>query len=370
MNSIHVEVLNTIDDFPAPAVELMDQYVDKNPFVSRLWLRAYERELLKSNESALYLIVNRGTVPLIVMPLIIEKLKIFRIEKLKGMSNFYTNVYSVIMAPQIEHDEQGLTDCISALTDHITRNYRKVPLIELSPLRGNDAVYRILAQCLERRGYETRRYFVTANWHETFDATPDYAEYIKQRPGQLRSTLKRKLRVLDRETNHHIAISKTAAAAKEALTDFEIVYRESWKPDESYPDFISGVVTQLADHGKAMIGAIYIDDEPAAAQIWLKIGNHWAVFKLAYRPKFRKYSVGSILTAKMIEECLAMPETRCIDFLSGDDSYKADWVSEKTAHWGIEAINRTNLWGLLLTVKRKLGRTGNPEEAKLVAALE
>ena len=367
MSSISVRALTSIDEFPHSAALLADTHIDRNPFVCGMWLREYERKLLKPNEAALYLVVFSEDVAQLIIPLIVETLAGFRIDKIRAMSNFYTNVYSVIASSEIEQDADQMGLCVAAAVDHIAREYRKVPIIELSPLRGNDSVYTLITECLRQHGYKTRRYFVTANWYEPFESAPNYEEYLKQRPGQLRSTLKRKQRALERDTEFHIAITKNAHDVEVAVKDFQVVYEESWKAEESYPSFIASMVTELAIHGKAMLGVLYVDADPAAAQIWLKIGDNWGVFKLAYRPQYSQYSVGSILTARMIKECLSMAETRCIDFLSGDDKYKGDWVSQRSAHWGLEAINTATVWGRAVALKRRWKRSTDADVAEIMS---
>ena len=159
--------------------------------------------------------------------------------------------------------------------------------------------------------------------------------------------------MLEKETDNSLSIFSTATEIAEQYPKFQLIYDESWKGEESYPEFICDVLQHLAAIGKAKLGILSVDGEPAAAQIWFKIGLAWGVFKLAYRPQFRRYSVGTLLTASMIE-CLfteSMPSE--IDFLSGDDAYKRDWVGQKREHFGMELIGRSNIYGRALGLKRR-----------------
>ena len=343
-------------DLPPAARTLAEEFSATNPFMCGRWLSEFEARLLKANERACYVVVDDGTAPCLILPLIIETHRWLGVPKVRAMANFYTNIYSPVTSAALAGDDDPET-IADVLIDYVVAAFPRAPMVELSPLRGESRLYTAMLNAFALRGYATRRFAKTANWHEPFTAPPDYSDYLARRPGQLRSTLKRKARLLERETVARIEITGPGGDIDTALADFERIYAESWKPEESNPDFIRTMIGVLIAEDRARTGVLYVDDEPAAAQIWLQIGNHWGVFKLSYRPRFAKYSVGSLLTARMIEEFLQMPDTRCIDFLSGDDGYKADWVSVKGQHWGFEAINTRSPWGQLLSLKRRLGNT-------------
>jgi CelD/BcsL family acetyltransferase involved in cellulose biosynthesis len=111
----------------------------------------------------------------------------------------------------------------------------------------------------------------------------------------------------------------------------------------------------LAGQGIVNLGVLTVDGMPAAAQVWVRIARTWAVFKLAYDPRFADYSVGTILTAHVIEGFFAAGAFDALDFLSGDDTYKRDWMAERRQHWGCEAISPRSPIGQLLRLKRRLG---------------
>ncbi len=343
-------------DLPPAARELAEDFGATNPFMCGTWLREFEARLVKSNEQLCYVVVADDARPRLMLPLIIETHRWLRVAKIRSMANFYTNIYAPVTGADLETAED-LPTIAQTLTDYLVDAVPRAALIELSPLRGETRLYSAMIDAFTARGYETRRFGKTANWHEPFAGTPSYDDYLARRPGQLRSTLKRKARLLERETVARIDITGPGADIDAALSDFECVYTDSWKPEESNPGFIRAVMKHLIAADRARAGVLYVDEEPAAAQIWLRIGDHWGVFKLSYRPRFAKYSVGSLLTAAMIEEFLRMPDTRCIDFLSGDDAYKGDWVSVKGEHWGFECINLRTTWGKLLSWKRRLSNT-------------
>ena len=108
-----------------------------------------------------------------------------------------------------------------------------------------------------------------------------------------------------------------------ATRDYETIYNSSWRDSEGYPNFIRGLIRTAAEQGWLRMGVFYIDDEPAAAQTLDRAWGFASIYKICYAEKFAKFSVGSILTADMLEHVLDIDRVREVDYLTGDDSYKA-----------------------------------------------
>ncbi len=79
------------------------------------------------------------------------------------------------------------------------------------------------------------------------------------------------------------------------------------------------------------------------------------IYKLAYDPEFADFQVGTLLTMHMFEHVLDRDRVRCIDFLSGDDEYKARWMSSRRERKGLEVIRRSTPLGAAIVVRRRLG---------------
>ena len=77
------------------------------------------------------------------------------------------------------------------------------------------------------------------------------------------------------------------------------------------------------------LGILYVDEEPAAAQIWTLTNGEATIYKLAYDAKFKNLSVGSVLTAKIMEHVLDVDKPHTVDFGFGDDPYKKDWTRQR-----------------------------------------
>jgi CelD/BcsL family acetyltransferase involved in cellulose biosynthesis len=102
------------------------------------------------------------------------------------------------------------------------------------------------------------------------------------------------------------------------------------------------------------MGIIYLDDQPIAAQVWIVNSGKATIYKLAHDQKYDEYSSGSTLTTHLIQHVLEVDKVREIDFGSGDDPYKKNWLSQRRERWGILAMNPRSLTGWL-GIARNIG---------------
>jgi hypothetical protein len=189
-------------------------------------------------------------------------------------------------------------------------------------------------------------YFCFGNWYLKVGSRT-YAEYFETLPSQVKNTLKRKKRQLEKAAKVRIVLYQDEASLDEALRAYEQIYAVSWKVQEPYPKFIPGLCRTCAAAGWLRLGVIYVDDQPAAAQIWIVSAGIAAIYKLAYDERFAKLSAGSILTAHLMEHAIDVDKVHEIDYLTGDDAYKKDWMSDRRERWGIVAFNPRTPRGLL-----------------------
>jgi hypothetical protein len=65
-----------------------------------------------------------------------------------------------------------------------------------------------------------------------------------------------------------------------------------------------------------------------------------SIFKLAYDKAWRDYSPGSILTRYLMQQVIDSDKVHEIDFLTGNDAYKQEWMSERRKRWALYCINK------------------------------
>jgi CelD/BcsL family acetyltransferase involved in cellulose biosynthesis len=122
----------------------------------------------------------------------------------------------------------------------------------------------------------------------------------------------------------------------QVLQDFNAVYQSSWKATEQFSEVIEGIVNNMSKSGWLRLGVLYIAGQPAAAQIWFVVHGKASIFRLAYDEAWRHYSPGSILISHMMKHVIDVDKVEEIDFLTGNDAYKQEWMSERRERWGMQ----------------------------------
>jgi CelD/BcsL family acetyltransferase involved in cellulose biosynthesis len=94
-----------------------------------------------------------------------------------------------------------------------------------------------------------------------------------------------------------------------------------------------------------------MDGVPAAAQVWIVVNGTASIFKMAYDERYAKESVGTVLSSLLMERVIDVEKVRVVDYLSGDDAYKRDWMSLRRERWGIMAFNLRTPLGLAAAMR-------------------
>jgi CelD/BcsL family acetyltransferase involved in cellulose biosynthesis len=94
-----------------------------------------------------------------------------------------------------------------------------------------------------------------------------------------------------------------------------------------------------------------LNGEPLAAQLWLTCSGKANIYKLAYVKGMEKLSVGSVLTQALMQHAMDVDRVAEVDYLSGDDAYKADWMALRRERVGLEAFDLRSPGGLLAAAR-------------------
>jgi hypothetical protein len=221
-----------------------------------------------------------------------------------------------------------------------TLRKRGLTRIELAPVADPEPLRRGFA----RAGW---RVFVTArtgNWRiDTADM--DFEAYWAARPAQLRNTAKRRGKTAGLEIEIYDRFDAGAWA------DYEAVYRASWKPEEGSFPFLRALAEQEGAAGTLRLGIARKDGRPVAVQLWLVENGEATIHKLAYAEHAKAMSPGTLLGMEMFRRAIDTDRVRAIDYGTGDDAYKKDWMAERRTLWRIEAFNPSTLPGMIGTAR-------------------
>jgi hypothetical protein len=156
--------------------------------------------------------------------------------------------------------------------------------------------------------------------------------YWEGRPGQLKNTVKRK----GKKGIVSIRIDQQFTDA--AWADYEQVYARSWKPHEGSPAFLKAVARQEASAGTLRLGLAYIDGRPVAAQFWTVENGSALIHKLAHDERHLSASPGTLLSAALFQHVIDIDKVTEIDFGTGSDSYKREWMEDVRPRYRIDLL--------------------------------
>lgn len=270
---------------------------------------------------------------------------------LLGLSNYYSSLYQPVV--------WGAGSCCDVDWDDLARRIRRMPgaaIVRLQPLDADGVFIRGMEAGLQACGYSVDRFFCFGNWYLPIEAG-GFEAYWQQRPAQLRNTVERARRRLDRSHPWRIDILTNPSPALEVgVAAYQRVYAQSWKEPEPNPDFMPGLIRMAADQGSLRLGLLWLDGEVVAAQVWIVTAGKAHIFKLAYQAGFERFSVGSVLTAALMRHVMDVDGVQEVDYLTGDDNYKKDWMSHRRERVGLIAFDRSRLRGCVAWARHAAGK--------------
>lgn len=303
-------------------------------FASNVWWRTFIENIAR-DEWRFALLGQSAGDDSVLLPIFREDPEIPR---WAGLSNYYTGQLHV---PESVSLKLELPPISSEMSE-----------VEFSPLSAKDALR--LCGFLKDEGWIVRVRFAFGNWYLP-RAGLSFDQYMTMRPAALKNTWLRKRRPFDKGTTHQLQIVRNDENLGDALDAFESVYKRSWKPAEGSAQFVREWARRCAERGWLRLGLAWINDVPVAAHFWFTVGGRAFIFKLAYDEEFSRMSVGTILAAHMFRESLDVDKVREVDFLSGDDAYKRDWMPYRRQRYCVTACSLNSVYGLRRSVQFVVG---------------
>ena len=305
-------------ELPESANRLFEQGAKQSVFLSCPWFENLEATPLEEGQSMLLACVVERDSVLAILPLID-----CNDGHLKGLTNLYSSLHGLLVA---EQNRQAILACLVRGLDTL-----KMLSLRIDPVAEDDRNIQRLQQVMEQTGYQTYRRFRFHNWFYPVKAR-SFEAYMAERPSRVRNTVNRKKRKLEREHACSIRLF-TDDDLETGLDDYHAVYRASWKAFEQYEGFVQGLAYSLSKQGWLRLAVLYIDGKPAAAQFWFVVNGKASIFKLVYDEAWKQYSPGSILISYLMQHVIEKDKVEEIDFLTGNDAYKQDWMSERRQRW-------------------------------------
>ncbi len=248
------------------------------------------------------------------LPLMQAKGHRFETRRFEGLANYYNFTFAPIFARA--HGEATKMTLLQSLAHAAKTRTDRIDLYEVPDEDGSAS---LLHAAFDRMGWmcsiEPHGTNHILNVHGR-----SFTDYWLTRPSQLRNTVKRKAQ------KGVVSIRIERRFVPDAWADYETVYAQSWKGDEGFPEFLRELAYTEAAAGCLRLGIAYIDGAPVAAQFWTTENGAALIHKLAYTKDSMAHSPGTLLSYAMFKEAIDVDRVQIIDFGTGDDGYKPDWM--------------------------------------------
>ncbi|MBH9576510.1 GNAT family N-acetyltransferase [Inhella proteolytica] len=358
-DDLQVHQVSRLDDLPAAARSLLDAQSSAGSCLGSPWFGLLESKVFSAPDTTRYAWLERNDTVLAVLPLLLHRPRWGAVQ-IQGLANYYSSLYAPAVHPELQPSQ------LAHLLEQTLQSLPRAGALRFEPLAIDSLGAAQLRSALRLLKWPSFQFACASNW--TLVAPPDWEHYLASRSGALRSTLRRKAAKL-KVAGGHLQVVQTEQELEPALQDYLSIYARSWKRPEPYPEFIPSLMRAAAARGELRLGLVYLDRQAIAAQLWLVHKDRAEIHKLAHDEAAAAYSPGSLLTAHLLQHVFEQDGVQLVDFLTGDDAYKANWMDHCEARWGLLSYNPRRLSGLLGAVREGLALVTRPWRRTLHQAL-
>lgn len=327
-----------LENLPASYATLFAAAEESSFYFGLDWLTILAKYGLDAGERIVVHAIESGGTPVLALPVRISSTNAMAGERQhESLSNYYTSLFSPIYS---RLDPGAVSTLVAAL-----RQSSDFDSLNLRPMAHDSAEFGAILAAFKEGGWLTQDYFCFGNWYLEVNGRT-FAEYSESLPSVTRNTIKRKSKKFEAAKGTLEIVTSTDNLEK-YIDDYTKIYRSSWKTEEPHPHFVPELIRLSARRGWLRLGMAYVEGEPAAAQIWITQNATANIYKLAYDEKFQQLSAGTVLTSLLFQHALDTDKVHTVDYLTGDDAYKRDWMSHRRERWGILAFNTRHARGLV-----------------------
>jgi hypothetical protein len=314
---------------PIDTAQLLN-YPNADFFNCHDWFLHFNDSIATPLQAAIQWFTHSPEKPDVVLPLMISSTTP---RQLQGASNYYS--------PLFDYPSGNAADW-PLFMQQLCQQLPPWDVLQLQPLSLEKC--QALQQACQQARLPTAAQVCFGNWYLPLEDT-DFSRYLAQRPSQLKNTLARKGKRFHQQHGARLQVLCNAEAFAHGLAAYQQVYQASWKVPEPFPAFMPGLMQLAAQHGALRLGVAWLGDKPIAAQCWIVANGTASIFKLAYDEAYQALSAGSLLTAHLLQYVMEVDGVTAVDYLSGDDAYKQQWMSHRRERWGLTLFNPNSLRG-------------------------
>ncbi len=323
-------VYNQWNELPESANRLFAEGEQESLFLSRIWLENLSAHALTDQQTMLLACVEENGRFLSILPLLKHTQN-----GLSSLSSHFTTLSSILISDCGEQE-----DILMCMAEGLADRLAQIPKLTmlLEPIDSHDHKMIQLRESIESCGFSSHPYFRFFNWTHRLNGQT-FDEYMAERPAHLRNTIQRKKRKLEREHGYDIHLYKDMhtdhTLVNQAIADYQNIYQKSWKTNEYFSGFTPSLIKSLFELGWSRLAILYIKEQPVAAQIWFVVHGKANIYRLVFDEHWKHYSPGSILTQYLMRYVINTDNVSEIDFLTGNEQYKQDWMTIRRERLGI-----------------------------------
>lgn len=168
----------------------------------------------------------------------------------------------------------------------------------------------------------------------------DFERWWAERPGRLRNLVRRKARAGRYAIDIHDRLTPAL------WDDYVDVDARSWKQPETSLPFLRALAEAESAAGRLRIGFAREGASPVATQFWSIDRDTALIHKLSHDATHDAGSPGTLLSHAMFERAIDRDGVAHIDYGTGDNGYKADWMDRRVPLYQVDAFNprRLSAW--------------------------
>ncbi len=315
----------------AVAGEKLDRSVQKSLFDRLEWLKQLHSSCLSDNQPLIVHSEEDGA-----------QAWMFLMKRSVGSYSALANWYNFTFRPIFTGDFDEVTK-LALLADVAKKLSTQSHRIEISPVPDEDGAASLTETAFVQAGWMVFKTKADDN-HILKVNSRTFDQYWAERPSRLRNTVRRKAK------KNIVSIRIEREFSDEHWDDYLTVYSNSWKPEEGNPEFLKNLAKQEAEAGCLRLGLAYIDGDPVAAQFWTSENGEALIHKLAHIEDATKSSPGTLLSAAMFQHVIDVDRVNLIDFGTGNDPYKREWMEDVRDRYRLEIFwpNNPLAWAPIL----------------------
>jgi CelD/BcsL family acetyltransferase involved in cellulose biosynthesis len=322
--------------FPADVLALFASGVQGNVENSAAWYSNLIDTVYPGDAGVSFYVLRQDGCPIAALPLRASPSQWG--QRVAALSNYYTALYAPLLAPGVTQDE------LAFLLAGVRDAHAPLASMQFAPMDPEAAHFGLLKAALKSSGLVPLGYFCFGNWY--LRVTQDWATYLRERDGKVRSTLQRMGKKWA-AGGGTLELVQGGARLELALAAYQQVYAASWKDPEGFADFVPGLIRTCAAQGWLRLGIAWLGSTPVAAQLWIVAHSKANIYKLAHDEHYKAHAAGTLLTGMLMAHVMQHEQVKEVDYLMGDDPYKQLWMSHRRQRWGLMAYNPKNVAGLL-----------------------